>query len=103
MSPQMVGLVGGIAGSVIGLLGGAIGTYFSIKNTRTDAERHFQVRCAAAIWVMTLVLIVAPLPLVALQVIPRWMYWVGFAAYMISVQQAIPWMNRRANELRGLS
>ena len=41
--PQ-IGLVGGILGSVLGCAGGAIGTYFSVKNTNGPLERRFMVR-----------------------------------------------------------
>ena len=33
MDGRLVRLVGGIAGGVVGILGGLIGRYFSIKNT----------------------------------------------------------------------
>lgn len=45
------GLIGGIAGSVLGVLGGVIGTWFSIKNTNGPRERVFMVRTAAIAWV----------------------------------------------------
>ena len=50
MDDRMVGLVGGIAGSVIGVLGGLIGTYFSIKNTNGPGERAFMIRGAVLCW-----------------------------------------------------
>ena len=46
-----VGLVGGIIGSIMGLAGGALGTYASIKNTGGPRERQFMVRAAIAAWV----------------------------------------------------
>lgn len=101
-APQTIGLVGGIAGAVIGLLGGVVGTYFSIKNTRTQAERRFLIRCALAVWVLTLALIVAPLVLVILKMFPIWLYWTIWAVYMLTVQLSLPRLNRRANELRGV-
>ena len=45
------GLIGGIAGSVLGILGGAIGTWFSIKNTNGPRERAFMARVAIIAWV----------------------------------------------------
>ena len=102
-SGQMIGLVGGIAGSAVGVLGGVIGTYLSIKNTRTQAERRFMIRCALAVWILTLVLIVAPLILLIFGKFPRGLYWCLWAVYMLIVHLSIPRLNRRANELRGAS
>lgn len=45
------GLVGGIAGSLIGVAGGLIGSYFSIKNTNGPRERAFAVRSAIVGWI----------------------------------------------------
>ena len=36
---------------IIGLIGGAVGTYASIKNTGGPRERQFMARAAAAIWI----------------------------------------------------
>lgn len=51
MDGPTLGLIGGIAGSVIGVMGGAVGTYFSVKNTRGPRERAFMIRCAVVAWV----------------------------------------------------
>lgn len=51
MDGRLVGLMGGIAGSVLGVLGGVVGTYFSIKNTNGSRERSFVVRAAVLCWV----------------------------------------------------
>ena len=48
------GLVGGVVGSVIGITGGAVGTYFSIKNTNGPHERAFMVRCSVIGWIALL-------------------------------------------------
>ena len=45
------GLVGAIVGSVLGIAGGLIGTYFSIKNTNGPRERAFMIRSAIVCWV----------------------------------------------------
>jgi hypothetical protein len=52
-----------IVGSAIGLLGAALGTYFSIKSTRTPAERRFVVMFCIAGWVVGILLIGLPLVL----------------------------------------
>jgi hypothetical protein len=48
-SHQFVILVA-ILGSVLGVLGGVVGCYFSIKNTDGPRERGFVVRVALAGW-----------------------------------------------------
>lgn len=45
------GAIGAIAGSVIGIFGGIIGTYFSIKNTKGPKERSFVMKASALTWV----------------------------------------------------
>lgn len=42
------GMAGAIAGTVVGVLGGAIGTYFSIHNAKSAKERRFVIRWALA-------------------------------------------------------
>jgi Ca2+/Na+ antiporter len=42
---------GPILGSLIGILGGAFGTYCSIKNTKGPRERAFMVRASLVCWV----------------------------------------------------
>ena len=45
-----IGFVGAIIGSLIGIAGGWIGTYFSIKNTKGPLERAFMIRSAITCW-----------------------------------------------------
>ena len=47
----MLGMIGGAIGCIIGLCGGLIGTYFSIKNTKGPKERRFMVRWAIGFWI----------------------------------------------------
>ncbi|MDY0358098.1 MAG: hypothetical protein RBR19_19615 [Sedimentisphaerales bacterium] len=52
MSPdQLGGWIGGVLGVVLGLAGGAIGTYYSIRNTNGPRERRFMVRAVGVTWV----------------------------------------------------
>lgn len=67
-----VGMMGGILGGALGLAGGALGTYFSIRNTRGTRERGFMVRVAA----------------------------VGWAPYGIGLGLGIAWCNRRQGRIR---
>ena len=43
--------VGGIFGALMGLAGGVIGTYCSIKNTNGPLERKFMVKASIMIWI----------------------------------------------------
>ncbi len=45
---QMWGWIGGIAGGLIGLAGGAVGAYLSIKNTGGPRERMFMIKMTIA-------------------------------------------------------
>ena len=45
------GLIGSIVGSLLGVAGGLIGTYFSIKKTNGPRERAFMIRAAAVCWI----------------------------------------------------
>ena len=47
----MWGWIGGIAGIMIGLAGGIVGSYFSIKNTNGPRERALMVKAGVACWV----------------------------------------------------
>ena len=53
------GAIGGIAGSAIGIFGGIVGTYFSIKNTSGPKERSFVMKASALTWVTILVFLCA--------------------------------------------
>jgi hypothetical protein len=60
------GTVGAIVGCVLGLLGGAAGTYFSIRNARGPRERAFVVKASVITWVAVIAflagLLVLPSP-----------------------------------------
>jgi fatty acid desaturase len=94
MDPATVGLVGGIGGGVIGLMGGALGTYFSIKNTAGPRERAFMVKVAALGWVAVTAFLAAlwftPSPY-------RFLWWLP---YGLLLPWAIRTGNRRQEEIR---
>jgi len=48
----MWGWIGGIGGGLIGLAGGVVGTYYSIRNTRGPLERAFVIRSAVVCWII---------------------------------------------------
>ncbi len=45
------GLLGAIVGSTVGIMGGVIGTYFSIKNTQGKKERAYIIKASILCWV----------------------------------------------------
>jgi len=100
MDPSTLGLIGGIVGSVIGVLGAFIGTYFSIKSTKTAAERRFAVKCALGVWVAGTLLIGLPLVLFLAKLIPQWLYWVTYIMFYILLVPTILWANKRQVALR---
>lgn len=40
----------GVVGAIVGILGGLLGTYFSIRNTTGQRERRFVICAAVATW-----------------------------------------------------
>ena len=51
-----IGIIGAMVGSIIGIAGGIVGTYFSIKNTSGPRERAFMVRAAIIAWLSLAIL-----------------------------------------------
>ena len=47
-----------ILGCLIGLIGGVIGTYFSIKNSTSSRGRSFVIKYAIGIWTVLIVFLV---------------------------------------------
>jgi hypothetical protein len=88
------GTAGGIIGGILGVAGGAIGTYASIKNTAGPRERQFMVRTAIVAWV------VITLFVVLLFVLPspyRWLIWIP---YGVALPLAIVSLNRKQQAIR---
>lgn len=85
---------GGILGGVLGLLGGAVGTYFSIKNTNGPMEKSFMVKCAVITWIAIAIflalMIILPSPY-------RFVLWVP---YGIILPFGIRYGNRKQQEIR---
>ena len=88
------GLVGGIVGGVIGLLGGAVGTYFSIKNTAGSRERRFMIQVAIVAWIAISAFVAA------LLLLPRPYNFLLWIPYGIALPLGISWCNRRQQLIR---
>ena len=88
------GTVGAIAGVTLGVLGGAVGTYFSIKNTGGPQERAFVVKCVVITWIAILVFGAAMI------LLPRPYGWLLWIPYGILLPLAIRKWNRAQAEIR---
>ncbi len=93
-SDAMWGWIGGIAGCLIGLAGGIIGTYCSIKNTDGARERAFMIKSAAVLWTVGALFIAL---LIALPHPYRWFMWIP---YSIFLPLAIIVGNRKQQSIR---
>lgn len=86
--------IGGIIGSVFGILGGAVGTYFSIRNTNSPRERRFVVRVAIFAW-----LVLGLLTVLAVLLLPSLRAWAWVPICVIVVVGG-PLLNRRQELIR---
>ena len=94
MDPGTVGLIGGIGGTVLGVLGGAIGTDFGIRNTAGPRERAFMIRTAAFLWVAVTAF------LVALWLTPQLYQPLLWLSYVLLHCWGIRAINRRQEQIR---
>lgn len=89
------GLIGAIAGGLIGMMGGAIGVYVSLKHATRPRERSLMIRFASltALWLLVLVAWLFLMP-------PPWGPWA--LALSLPALLVVPWVNRRAVRARAL-
>ena len=89
-----IGLVGGFLGGALGVAGGAVGTYFSIKNTSGPSERAFMIRVSIFTWVIVSAFVVE------LWLLPRPYSLLLWIPYGIALPLAIRWCNARQLQIR---
>jgi hypothetical protein len=89
-----LGLIGGIIGGALGVLGGAVGTYFSIKNTSGPRERAFMIRIAIFTWILITAFVCG------LFALPRPFNFLLWVPYGIALPLAVLWCNRRQSKIR---
>ena len=88
------GIIGGIIGCVLGLTGGIIGTYCSIKNTQSPAEKAFMIRASIVTWIAVILF------LAFMYLLPNpYRFWL-WLPYGILLPLGIMKMNRRIAEIR---
>ncbi len=88
------GTMGGIIGGGIGLAGGVVGTYFSIKNTNGSRERAFMIKVSAIAWVVVTAF------LAGLLLLPKPYNWFMWLPYGIALPLGIRWCNQRQLKIR---
>ncbi|NJL06423.1 MAG: hypothetical protein HC911_16265 [Chloroflexaceae bacterium] len=96
MSGAMWGWVGAIVGTVLGVLGGAVGTYASIKNTAGPRSRAYMIRLSVIMWIAIILF------LVLLLLLPQPYNLLLWVPYGIALPLAIRTGNRRLAELTQL-
>ena len=89
-----VGFVGGIIGGALGVAGGAVGTYFSIKNIGGPSERSFMIRVSVIAWVAITAFLAGVL------LLPKPYNFILWVPYGIALPLGIRWCNRRQLQIR---
>lgn len=87
-------LIGGLAGGLIGLAGGAFGTYLGIRSAHGPRERELLIRAAALAWGLVLAF------LGLLMLLPRPYGWLLWIPYAIGLPLAARWTTRRQLRIR---
>ena len=100
MTSETMGIIGGIGGSLIGLLGGVVGTYFSIRNAKGPEEKRLMIRASIVVWALLLFLIILPLGLAVAGVFPRWGFWPPAMVFFILIGPLIKEINKRQMAIR---
>ncbi|AKJ64314.1 hypothetical protein [Kiritimatiella glycovorans] len=90
------GLIGGVVGTLVGVAGGAVGTWCSIKNTNGPLERTFMIRASVMMWVFALVFIAL------LFLIPAPYGWMATLPFSLMLPLLIVWGNRKQQQIRSL-
>lgn len=94
MDNSTMAWIGAIMGGVVGVLGGATGVYFSIKNTNGPKEKSFIIKIAIisclAIMLFLLFFFVIPFPY----------GFILFVPYGIVLPIGIIYLNRKQQEIR---
>ena len=86
----LAGWIGPIVGGGIGLLGGVIGTYFTIKNTKGRLERAFAIKASVLCWVLVLLFVAG------MALIPWWYKLLLVIPYLVGLFFGI----RKWNEIQ---
>jgi hypothetical protein len=100
MNLETIAYAGGIGGSIIGLLGGLIGTYVAVKRAGSKAEKKLILKWALIIWLLLCGLIILPLVLSIAGLFPTWGYWPTALVFFILLGPIIRELNKRQIAIR---
>ncbi len=90
----MLGWIGVVAASAIGLAGGAIGTNFGVNNTSGPRERMFMIKPAMICWVKLFVVFALPITL------PNPHRWLVRIPCLVVLALRSTWRNRKQQSIR---
>jgi hypothetical protein len=94
MNQNTLILVGAFGGAAIGVLGGLVGTWFSIRNTNGPRERAFVVKSTGLCWLAVTAF------LAAIFVTPKPYDIMLWLPYMAALPFAARYWNRRQLQIR---
>lgn len=80
LTPEMIGLLGAVFGSVIGLAGGLLGTWMSLQNLPSGAQRDFMKQAAPLGWAGVLGFTATT------QLVPapgKWLLWIAYGPLLL--------------------
>jgi len=84
-----VGIYAGVMGSLVGLLGGIVGTYYEIARRKTDEQRSAMKKLAAYAWLAVIGLVVC------LMILPRPYNYLAHLLFLAS----FPWIVSRVSRI----
>jgi hypothetical protein len=94
MDAATIGIVGGIAGGFLGLLGGAFGTYCTLRSAKGPRERAFLVKASVVCWVLVLGFVAGML------LMPTWHKHLLWAPYALLLTVGIRYVNNHQQRIR---
>jgi len=97
MDSATIGMIGGIAGGVIGVMGGAVGTYFSISHARGDAARTFMIKVSVVGWIVVSIFVVA---VILLPSPWKHLVWIPYGLFL---PLGIGYVNKRLAKLESMN
>ena len=98
MDGATLGIVGGIAGAVIGSICAFWGARASYRAATNDAQRRFYRQLF--VWLVPIVILfVGLITLTSMGLLPRWVYLTTMGAWFGAMGPLIMWINRRLKEL----
>jgi hypothetical protein len=86
--------VGGLLGPLLGVLGGAVGTYFTVRNTEGPRERAFTIKGAVVCWVLVALFLMGAL------LMPGRVRFALWVAYAMLLGVGIRWWNMTQCRIR---